>query len=232
MKLLAVETSTLMGSVAVVDGDRTLCELTLHVEETHSPQLMPAIDYVLKTVGLAPGQLDGFAVALGPGSFTGLRIGMSTVKGLAAATSKPIVGVPTLEAMAWNFPFCPHLICPLIDARMKEVYAAWFRAKAGAVVRHSEDMVLPPFVLLEDVKEEVLVFGSGAQIYREEIEKIMGNLVRFASPEIMGARASIVGMLAVEKMRRHEVSDADSLEPLYIRESQAQMKARRTATDR
>ena len=232
MKLLAVETSTLMGSIAVVDGNRILCELTLHVEETHSSQLMPAIDHVLKTVGLAPGELDGFAIALGPGSFTGLRIGMSTVKGLATATSKPVVGVPTLEAMAWGFPFCPHLICPLIDARMKEVYAAWFSSKEGTVVRRSEDLVLPPSVLLEEVAEETLFFGSGAQRYREEITEMMGDLARFASPEIMGARASIVGMLAAEKMNRNEISDTDSLEPLYIRESQAQMKARRRAADR
>jgi tRNA threonylcarbamoyladenosine biosynthesis protein TsaB len=231
MKLLAVETSTLMGSVAVVDGERTLCELTLRVEETHSSQLMPAIDYVLKTLGLGPRQLDGFAIALGPGSFTGLRIGMSTVKGLATATSKPIVGVPTLEAMAWDFPFCPHLICPLIDARMKEVYAAWFRAKEGAVLRQSEDLVLPPSVLLEGVKEETLFFGSGAQRYREEIREAMGDLARFASPEIMGARASIIGMLAAQKMDRNEISDTNSLEPLYIRESQAHIKARARSAD-
>ena len=100
LNVLAVETSTLMGGVAVVEDERLLCELTLHVQETHSAQLMPAIDYVLQTAGCAPDMLDGFAVALGPGSFTGLRIGMATMKGLAVAASKPLVGVPTLEAMA------------------------------------------------------------------------------------------------------------------------------------
>jgi tRNA threonylcarbamoyladenosine biosynthesis protein TsaB len=227
MKILALETSTLMGSIAVVDDGRLLCELTLHVKETHSSQLMPAVDYVLKTVGLPPERLDGFAVALGPGSFTGLRIGMSTIKGLALAASKPLVGISTLEAMAWSFPFCSDLICPMIDARMKEVYAAWFAARAGIVSRRSEDMVLSVSELLQDAKEEALFFGSGAEKYRAEINGIMGKRAHFVSPEIVGARASILGFLAVDKLKRKEFADIDSLEPLYIRESQAIEKSRK-----
>ncbi len=230
MRILAVETSTLMGSVAVVEDGRVLCELTLRVEETHSSQLMPAVEYVLKTVGSEPDRLDAFAVAVGPGSFTGLRIGMAAVKGLAVAASKPVVRIPTLEAMAWSFPFCPHLICPMIDARMKEVYAAWFRAEAGAVVRLSEDVVLSVEALLKDAKGDALFFGSGAQRYREEIAERMGGLARFASPEMMGARASVVGFLAAQRMDRGDFADIDSLEPLYIRESQALTKSRRHAT--
>ncbi len=213
----------------MVDDDRSLCELTLHVEETHSAQLMPAIDYVLKTVGLTPDKLDGFAIALGPGSFTGLRIGMSTVKGLAVATSKPVVGIATLEAMAWQFSFCPHLICPLIDARMKEVYGAWFRSQNGKIIRQSEDLVLPVAALLKDLTEQVVFFGSGAQRYREEITRTAGERAHFAWPEIEGARASMVGALAIDKMKRGDVANVDSLEPLYVRESQALTKKPRSA---
>ena len=221
-----------MGSVAVVEDNHVLCELTLHVKETHSYQLMPAVDYVLKIVGLAPDQLDGFAVALGPGSFTGLRIGMSTAKGLAVAASKPLIGIRTLDAMAWSFPMCPHLICPIIDARMKEVYAAWFRAEAGIVSRRSEDMVLPISDLLKDVSEEALFFGSGVQRYHTEISEMMGHMAHFVSPEVMGARASVLGFLAVDKFNRGDLSDIDSLDPLYIRESQAIEKSRkRTASE-
>jgi tRNA threonylcarbamoyladenosine biosynthesis protein TsaB len=230
MKLLAIETSTLMGSVAVVEDSRVLCELTLYVHETHSSQLMTAVDYALKAAGATPDQLDGFAVALGPGSFTGLRIGMATVKGLATAASKPIVGIPTLEAMAWSFPYCPYLLCPIIDARMNEVYAAWFRAEAGRIVRESEDMVLATSKLLGTVKEDVLLFGSGVQRYHDEISGILGEHAHFATPDIMGARASLVGFLAVERLRHGEASDMDSLEPLYIRESQAIQKARPKGT--
>ncbi len=227
MKLLAVETSTLMGSVAVVDGDRLLCEVTLQVSETHSSQIMPVVEYVLGTAGLEVAQLDGFAVALGPGSFTGLRIGMATVKGLAVASSKPIVGVSTLEAMAWEFPHCPVLICPLIDARMKEVYGAFFRSKDGEPARQSEDTVLPVSELLRDVREPTLLFGSGAQRYRAKIQELLGPLARFAGPEIEGARASRVGFLAHRRFVRGEVDNLDSLEPLYIRESLAVAKSRR-----
>ena len=227
MKILAVETSTLMGSVAVVEERAILCELTLHVAETHSAQLMPAIDYVLQTVNCKPEEIDAFAVALGPGSFTGLRIGLSTMKGLAVAASKPLVGVPTLEAMAWAFPYCPLIICPMLDARMKEVYAARFKADAGNIARLSEDLVLPVSNLLEDANEETLFFGSGAERYREQIVEIMADLAHFAPIEVSGAPASIVGFLALEKLDAGEISDMDSIEPIYIRESQAIEKLRR-----
>ncbi len=228
MKILALEASTLMGGVAVVDDEGVICELTLSVAETHSAQLMPAVDYALRMAGLKPGELDAFAVALGPGSFTGLRIGLSTVKGLAVAASKPLVGIPTLEAMAHAFPYCPRLICPMLDARMKEVYAAFFEARDGSVSRRSDDLVLGVSDLLNDAKEETLFFGTGAKRYREQIVEIMGDLARFASPEISGARASTVGFLAVEKLRRGESSDIDSIEPIYIRESQAIEKLKKS----
>jgi tRNA threonylcarbamoyladenosine biosynthesis protein TsaB len=146
---------------------------------------------------------------------------MATVKGLALAASKPIVGVSTLEAMAWEFPFCPYVLCPLIDARMNEVYGAWFTAQEGGIVRQSEDMVLPIAALLKDVREDALFFGSGAQRYRREIAELAGKRAHFAPLEVMGARASLVGFLAAEKLERGEIADLDSLEPLYIRESQA-----------
>lgn len=232
MKILALETSTLVGSIALIDDNGLICEFTLQVKETHSSQLMPAIDHVLRTAELRPEQLDGFAVALGPGSFTGLRIGLSTAKGLALAASKPLVGISSLEAMAWNLPFCPHLICPMIDARMKEVYAAWFLAKDGKVLRESEDMVTSVSNLLGERKVETVFLGSGAKRYREEISDILGELAHFFSPEIMGARASILGFLALEKLRRGESDDVDTLEPLYIRESQAIEKEKRRIAGR
>ncbi len=232
MKVLAVETSTLMGGVAVVEDERLLCELTLHVQETHSAQLMPAIDYVLQTADCAPDMLDGFAVALGPGSFTGLRIGMATMKGLAVAASKPLVGVPTLEAMARGFPHCTHLLCPMLDARMNEVYAAWFENKDGETLRCSEDLVLPVSDLLKDAKQQALFFGTGAERFREEITEIMGDLALFSSHKVAGASASIVGFLAIEKLKRGEFADVDSLEPIYIRQAQAIAKSRRDGRNR
>lgn len=228
MKVLAVETSTLMGSVAVVEERAILCELTLHVAETHSSQLMPAIDHVLQTVNCRPEEIDAFAAALGPGSFTGLRIGLSTLQGLAVAASKPLVGVSTLEAMAWAFPYCSFTICPILDARMKEVYAARFKADAGTISRLSDDLVLPVSDLLEGHGEETLFFGSGAERYREQIVEIMGESAHFSPNEISGARASVVGFLALEKLEAAESGDANTIEPIYIRESQAIEKLKRS----
>jgi tRNA threonylcarbamoyladenosine biosynthesis protein TsaB len=228
MKVLAVETSTLMGSIAVVEERAILCELTLHVAETHSSQLMPAIDYVLQTVNCGPDEIDAFAAALGPGSFTGLRIGLATMKGLAVAASKPLVGVSTLEAMARAFPYCPFTLCPILDARMKEVYAARFKAEDGKISRLSEDLVLPVPELLKGREEATLFFGSGVKRYREQIEELLGDRAHFTSQEVSGARASTVGFLALEKLETGEVADMDSIEPIYIRESQAIEKLRKS----
>ncbi len=227
MKILAIETSTLLGGVAIIDDARILCELTLQVEETHSSQLLPAVEYVLNTVRLSPGELDGLAVATGPGSFTGLRIGMAAMKGLAVATSRPLIGIPTLEAMGWHFPFSSYLLCPLIDARMKEVYGACFRAESGEVVRVSEDVVLPPDEFLKTVKAPAIFYGSGAIRYRREISEVLGDRALFPSQEIMGARASIVGMLALKRLRKADTDDLATLEPLYIRQAQAIVSEKR-----
>lgn len=221
MKLLAVETSTLSGSIAVVENSQIVVELTLQVEETHSAQLLPAIEHVLAAAGLTPFDCDGFAVAAGPGSFTGLRIGMAAVKGLAVAASKPLIAIPTLEAMAGAFPFSKYTLCPMIDARMKEIYGALFRTEDGAVTRLSEDVALPPKTLLERINEKTIFFGSGAIRYRREILETLGDRALFPLEEIMGARASMVGLLAAKRMREGDVDDLAAVEPLYIREAKA-----------
>src|ERR1700690_1829481 len=127
MKILSVETSTMLGGVAVMDSQAGLiAEIKLNVKTTHSERLMTAISQVLSQSGIDLRGIDAFAVASGPGSFTGLRIGLSTVKGLSYATGKPVVTVPTLEAFAWNFPYSMYPVCLMLDARRGEVYSALF----------------------------------------------------------------------------------------------------------
>jgi tRNA threonylcarbamoyladenosine biosynthesis protein TsaB len=229
MKLLAIETSTLTGSIAVVENDKVLIELTLQVEETHSSQLLPAIEYVLKIGDSSADSLDGFAVAAGPGSFTGLRIGMSAAKGLAVAASKPLVAISTLEAMAWIFPFSGYPLCPMIDARMKEVYGAWFHAENGKIIRETEDLVLAPKKMIERVRGQTIFFGSGALRYKEEIVDKLGELALFPAQQIVGARAGIVGMLAAEKLQEGAASDLAAVEPIYIRQALALTTRKRQA---
>src|SRR5512142_2379760 len=147
MYVLGIETSTKTGSVAVVSDKAVIAQYSLNIEITHSERLMSTVDRVLKDTGIALSQLDGFAVATGPGSFTGLRIGVSTVKGLAFATGKPVAAVPTLFALAWNVPHAAWPVCPLLDARKKEVYAAVYALDGASRTPAAAETVLPLFRL-------------------------------------------------------------------------------------
>lgn len=130
MKVLAIETSTILGGIAVIDNVSGLfSEVRLNVKSTHSERLMTEIDHILKQSGIEITDIDVFAIAIGPGSFTGLRIGLSTIKGFSFATGKPIVAVPTLEALAWNLPYCPYPVCTMLDARKKRSMQRYFNGR-------------------------------------------------------------------------------------------------------
>src|SRR5262249_53696050 len=135
VRVLAVETSTLTGAAALLEGDTVVAECRLSVALTHSERLLPAVDHLLRTAGRLLAAGDALAVAVRPGSFTGLRIGVSTMKSLAYATGKPLVGVPTLDALAWTLPFATHPVCPILDAKKGEVYAALYRTGGGRLER-------------------------------------------------------------------------------------------------
>jgi len=154
MKVLAIDTSTMLGGVAVLDDLLGLvAEVRLNVKSTHSERLMTSIEYILKQSGYTISDMDFFAVAIGPGSFTGLRIGLSTVKGFSYATGKPIVSVPTLEALAYNFPFSRYPVCTMLDARKKEVYAALFEWKGDGFIRLIDETSIKINKLLERISE-------------------------------------------------------------------------------
>jgi tRNA threonylcarbamoyladenosine biosynthesis protein TsaB len=154
MKILAIETSTILGGVAIMDNLSGLfAEVRFNAKSTHSERLMTEIDYVLRQAGLKISDIDVFAVAIGPGSFTGLRIGLSTVKGFSYATGKPIVSVPTLEALAWNFPYCRYPVCTMLDARKKEVYTALFTWDKKGFIRSIEEMSIKVDKFLKKINE-------------------------------------------------------------------------------
>ena len=144
MRVLAVETSTLSGGAALLDGERVVGEYTLDVRITHSERLMAAIDQLLTDAGWTARDLEGIAVTVGPGSFTGLRVGLSTVKGLALALSIPVAAVPTLDAMAAMLPFAALPVCPVLDARKREVYASLYRWDGLGMRRHWEYLAIAP----------------------------------------------------------------------------------------
>lgn len=161
MKILAIETSTLLGGIAILDESSGLVtEAKLNVKSTHSERLMTEIAHALEKASILADDIDTFAVSIGPGSFTGLRIGLSTVKGFSYATGKPIVAVPTLEALSWNFPFCRYPVCTMLDARKKEVYAAVFQWEGEGFTRMIDEMPIRVERLLEYISEKFLVHGN------------------------------------------------------------------------
>jgi tRNA threonylcarbamoyladenosine biosynthesis protein TsaB len=172
--------------------------------------------------------MDIFAVATGPGSFTGLRIGLSTVKGFSYATGKPIVSVPTLEALAQNFPFCRYPVCTMLDARKKEVYVALFEWKNEGLVRLISEMSVKVNKALERINEhdKVVFTGDGVILYKNEIVSLMGERAVFASPEKMVPSPANVACIGVQKALRGEFSEPINLVPFYIRKSEAELKAK------
>lgn len=227
MKVLAVETSTMLGGVAIADSEAGLiAEMRLNVKVTHSERLMTVIDHALVQSELTIEKIDSFSVAIGPGSFTGLRIGLSTVKGLSFVTGKPVVAVPTLEAFAWNFPFCQYPVCIMLDARKGEVYAAVFRWDGKGFQRDVEDMSVDPGELLRGLSGTTLFAGEGALLYSDVIGRIMGDRAVMAPPAKMVPSPANVAMLGLVKSAGGEFVDIAGAAPLYIRRSEAEVKWR------
>jgi tRNA threonylcarbamoyladenosine biosynthesis protein TsaB len=224
MKILAVDTATKSCSVAVIDGDTLLAESTSFDGQTHSRQLLNIIDTVLGQAGLNIAQLDGFAVSIGPGSFTGLRIGISSVKGLAFSLNKPVVGVSSLQTLAFQCQQNPYLICPILDARKQEVYFCHYRSKKGKLVKKSQERVASPAEAIRIIREPCVFVGNGAKLYQELISTGLGELAHFAADSQHTIQASAIARLSLSRFQRQETDDIQLLVPHYIRKSDAQFK--------
>ncbi len=224
MKILALETSTMLGGVAVADEDGLIAEIRLNVKTTHSERMMTAIDWALKQSGVTLDAVDAVAVAAGPGSFTGLRIGLATAKGLCYATGKPLVLVPTLEALAWNFPYCMHPVCTMLDARKGEVYAALFLWKGDRFVTLVPETATRPEDLLRDSDGPVVLAGEGAMRYWERILSAIGERALAAPLHKMVPSPSNIALLGVQRARRSEYANPATAEPRYVRKSEAEVK--------
>jgi tRNA threonylcarbamoyladenosine biosynthesis protein TsaB len=219
MRVLAVETSSLAGGVALLDDERLVAEYQLDVSVTHSERLLSAIDRVLADARWAARDLAGLAVAVGPGSFTGLRIAVSTVKGLAVALGLPIAAVPTLDAMAAALPWAALPVCPVLDARKGEVYASRYRWDGAGMRREWEYAALAPAALAARLEEPTLVVGDGAVHVVSAHARALPPPRRLPSPACVGA----LGMM---RLHRGETVTAAALAPLYLRPSEAELKRR------
>ena len=234
MLILAIETSTNTASIALWQTaekeksppaqEKIIGELTLNLCGNHSATLMPGIDQLLKETKLQIEQVQGIALALGPGSFTGLRIGVATVKGLAYALKVPVVGVSTLDVLAQNVCYACKLVCPVLDARKKEVYAALYRGDgSGCLTKINADMVVAPEELSKQIKEEVIFLGNGVEVYGEIWQKQLGAKAFFAPPEFSHPRAVQVARLSLPKFHNGQFLNLFSFGPLYLRRSEAEV---------
>ena len=220
MRILGIETSTMTGSVALMDEERLIAEYTLNLKETHTSRLMPTIDRVTKDASLTIKDLDGIAVSLGPGSFTGLRIGIATAKGLAQGLNIPVVGIPTLDGLAFQLFNCKDLICPILDARKGEVYYALY--KNGK--RLSEYMACKPDRLLEKLGSRIqnpgsrIVFlGDGVEVHEDLIKRRLGRKAVFTPKTRRLPSAASIAELGLKKLKRGINSELLTLKPIYIR---------------
>ena len=220
MNLLAVDTATTSCSVALFRGDRLLAEAVYAAGKTHSRHLMSMIHRMLEKCRYEPEDIGGIAVTRGPGTFTGLRIGISTVKGLASATGAPLVGVSSLAALAFPFALHDGPVVAMIDARRGEIYHKLYH---GATQRGTRASVDAPEAVAATLPENAILVGSGALLYQGVFENRCPR-IRFADATQHVIRAANVGMLALARFNHQDVDPIDSLIPEYIRKSDAQVQ--------
>ena len=220
MNLLAVDTSTSSCSVALFSGPHLVAEAIYTDGKTHSRHLMSMIDGILARCGHAPEWLDGIAITRGPGTFTGLRIGISTVKGLAVAAGIPVVGVNSLAALAYPMVMMDRLVVAMTDARRGEVYHAQFKGYQSLF--NPSVAVSAPEKAAATIPEDALLVGSGAMLYRELFEQ-QCRFVHFADTPANSIRAASVGLLAMRAFEHRDIENTDALVPEYIRKSDAQI---------
>lgn len=226
MHIICIDTSTALASVGLVSNEQVIAESVFVADRCLSARLMPEIERLLTVAGLEPGDIDLFGCAIGPGSFTGVRAGVATTQGLALATGKQCVGFSTLALLAMNFPLSAHLVCPLLDARKSEVYAALYDCSATIPSPLITDCVMTPERLLDLVCETtdkpVIFVGDGAQRYHDAIVARMDKLALFAAFPYQPGHAAHGALLAMEAFRRGKVCEPARLLPVYLRASEAE----------
>ena len=224
MRILAVDTSTASGSIALLDGARLMAEWTLQSSQTHNRRLLKNIDHFLSELGWTLDDLDGFAVTIGPGSFTGLRIGITTIKTLAWATGKPFAGIPSLDALAAPLGFAAHPICPLIDARKSEIYFALYQPDAkGAIELIAPFQVASPEHIAAKIQTPTIFCGDGWPLCQELFSEELGAWAVAASGPFHIIRASHVGELARKRFQEQPAEDPVTVVPLYVRPAEAEI---------
>ena len=225
MKILALDSSGLVASVALLENDTLIAEYTVNYKKTHSQTLLPMLDEIVRMTETDLHSIDAIAIAKGPGSFTGLRIGSATVKGLGLALNKPIIGVPTIEGLAMNLYGTDALICPLMDARRNQVYTGIYRFEEHQLMTLKEQWAAPIEELLEELNqrgEMVTFLGDGVPVFRELIAEKLQVPYSFAPAHVNKQRAAAVAALGSIYYKEGRTETAMEHIPEYLRVSQAE----------
>lgn len=227
MIILSVDSATPVAAVAVCQDGVILAEEMLNVGNTHSVQLMPMIADVLAKSGIKIKEVDAVAVSQGPGSFTGLRIGMATAKGLAQGAGIKLITVPTLDSLAENLWGLSGLVCPILNAKKNEVYSAVYRFNGEKAERLSEYLAIAPADLIKELgknSENIYFLGDGVPVYREMLAEKLGERARFVKADKMLNSGSALAILGYEKALKGEFAELYTAEPIYIRKCEAQIR--------
>ena len=230
LKILAVDTSASVASAAVMEDSKLLGEYTVNHKKTHSQKLMPMIKELMESLELIPTDIDIYAASIGPGSFTGLRIGVTTIKSIAFASAKPVISVPTLDALALNIPLTESLVCPLMDARNNQVYTALYKREKGRQVKITEYMGIKIDELIELIQgknHKVVFVGDGVYLHGDELKCKLGEYCEIAPGSLLLQRASSVAQAGLMMAAEGRVESCFEMVPFYLRKSQAERELER-----
>jgi len=237
LKILAVDSSAMVASVAILDKSKNqktimedsklLGEYTINHKKTHSQKLMPMIKELMESLELTPQDIDIYAASCGPGSFTGLRIGITSIKAIAFASEKPVVSVPTLDALAFNIPLTESLVCPIMDARNNQVYTALYKWEEGRQVKITEYMGITITDLIDLVKsknQKTIFVGDGVYLHGDELKSLLGDYCTIAPGNLLLQRASSVAQLGLIMAEEGYIESCFEMKPFYLRKSQAEQE--------
>lgn len=225
MKILGLDSSGIVASVAVVEDDVLLGEYTVNYKKTHSQTLLPMLDEVARMIELDMESVDAIAVASGPGSFTGLRIGSATAKGLGLALDKPLIGIPTVEGLAYNLYDAQGVICPIMDARRSQVYTGIYRFRDHKMEIVQDQCAVDIGEILDrlnELQEPVLFAGDGVPVFADSIRERLEIPYSFAPAHVNKQRASAVAALGLQYYKDGKYQTAEEYRPHYLRKSQAE----------
>ena len=238
MKILGIDSSGLVASAAVVADDSLVAEFTVNNKQTHSQTLLPMIDKVVEMSGIELSELDGIAVAAGPGSFTGLRIGSSTAKGMALVLNKPIIPVPTLEGLAYRAALAEGVICPLMDARRNQVYTGIYQMQDGrlsCLKEQTAEDILEVACSLNKLGHKVTLLGDGVPVHKAVLEEKLMVSYQIAPSHLNRQSAAAVAALGAVYLAEGKIETAAAHKPVYLRQSQAEreraMRLQQSSTD-